>query len=116
MLQYRIRWTLQGAVVSLAYCYTSTEVQEVIQVRWRRWLLVRRVQQEYTRYITVQYSTVQYSTVHQEAGTRPHLTPLSHLIASDEELQQGVKFPTFQTLKTNLYLNQGEAGLDLNSS
>ena len=67
-------------------------------------------------YSIVQYSTVQYSTVHQEAGARPAYTSHSHLIGSNEELQQGVKFPTFQTLKTNLYLNQGEAGLDLNLS
>ena len=66
------------------------------------------------QYNTIQYSTVQYSTVHQEAGARPANTPNSHLIGSNEELQQGVKFPTFQTLKTNLYLNQVEAGLDLN--
>ena len=64
---------LQGAVVSLAYCYTSTEVQEVIQVRWRRWLLVRRVQQEYTRYSTIQYSTVQYSTVQYTRRPGPDL-------------------------------------------
>ena len=37
----------QGAVISLPYCYLNSEVQQALLARWRRWMLVRRVEAEY---------------------------------------------------------------------
>jgi len=39
--------SVQGAIITLPYCFLNSEVQGVVKLHWNRWLLVRSVGAEY---------------------------------------------------------------------
>ena len=77
-------------MISLSYCYLSSEVQGVVRSHWRRWMMVRRVGREVDR-MALGSSSLQCSRV----GTG------SSLYAGTSLSEMNVHSPNFHQPENN---------------